>query len=437
MANEILIGVDIGTSRLKAVATNLELKVLAEYAEPTSWRHQKNLSDIDMTKLAIAVIGVASKAAEIAGGKVLAIGLTGFSETGVLIDASGDPLSMGLAWHDPRGLLDPILKELGDYQFRSRAGALVNEIASISKTLWLNENYPETKNAKHFLSTPEWIAYSLGAEPVNELSLVSRTGFFDVVARAPWQEAISLVGGGKDFLARLVTAGEPIGLVNDSAPKNLRGAVITVAGHDHMAAAYHCGAITEGSLFDSMGTAEALMRTFKGSISKDAVAELAAANVGLSCSVLADHYTLLGALPTGLTLERICSLLGVVSQEEKINLGTAAQAVESNISSINVTNNYHGLSINNLDDAGSPATLFRATVEHLAEESATMVSLMEKYTGKAKSVTIAGGWINNPVIAAAKTKQFGSYKVSDTPEAGATGAAEFAGIAAGCFKFKT
>jgi len=406
MANEILIGVDIGTSRLKAVATNLELKVLAEYAESTSWRHQKNLSDIDMTKLAIAVIGVASKAAEIAGGKVLAIGLTGFSETGVLIDASGDPLSMGLAWHDPRGLLDPILKELGDYQFRSRAGALVDEIASISKTLWLNENYPETKNAKHFLSTPEWIAHSLGAEPVNELSLVSRTGFFDVVARAPWQEAISLVGGGKDFLARLVTAGEPIGLVNDSAPKNLRGAVITVAGHDHMAAAYHCGAITEGSLFDSMGTAEALLRTFKGSISKDAVAELAAANVGLSCSVLADHYTLLGALPTGLTLERICSLLGVVSQEEKINLGTAAQAVESNISSINVTNNYHGLSINNLDDAGSPATLFRATVEHLAEESATMVSLMEKYTGKAKLVTIAGGWINNPVIAAAKTKQF-------------------------------
>jgi sugar (pentulose or hexulose) kinase len=52
MSQEILIGVDIGTSRLKAVATDLQLKVLAEYAEPTPWNHVKNFSDIDMLLLA-------------------------------------------------------------------------------------------------------------------------------------------------------------------------------------------------------------------------------------------------------------------------------------------------------------------------------------------------------------------------------------------------
>ena len=436
MANEILIGVDIGTSRLKAVATDLQLKILAEYAEPTPWRHQSNLSDIDMLKLANTVIGVASKTADIAGGKVLAIGLTGFSETGVLIDADGTPLSMGLAWHDPRGLVEPILNELGDFEFRARAGALVNEIASITKTLWLNKNYPETRKAKHFLSTPEWVAYSLGAEPVNEFSLVSRTGFFDVAARQPWEEAISVVGGGKDFLARLVAAGQSVGLVNNSAPQNLRGAIITIAGHDHMVAAYHCGAVSEGSLFDSMGTAEALLQTFKDPITRDGVAELASANIGLSCSVLPEHFTLLGAMPTGLTLERVCSLLGITTQDEKIALGIAAQRPDTITSSIKVVNDYHGLSINNLDDDASPAALFRAAVEHLIDDSATMISLMEKYTGKAKSITIAGGWIRNPAIAAAKTKQFGSYRVSDTAEAGATGAAEFAGIAAGVFNFR-
>ena len=125
---EILIGVDIGTSRLKAVATDLDLKVLTEYAEPTPWKHEKNFSEIDMLLLAKTVTAVASKAAELAGGKVIAIGFTGFSETGVLIDGSGKPLSPGLAWHDPRGLTEPIIKELGDFEFRARADALLNEM---------------------------------------------------------------------------------------------------------------------------------------------------------------------------------------------------------------------------------------------------------------------------------------------------------------------
>jgi len=437
MTQQILIGVDVGTSRIKAVATNTDLKVLAEHAEVTPWRHEKNTSDIDMLLLAKTVISVAAKAAELAGGKVAAIGFTGFSETGVLIDTKGNPLAPGLAWHDPRGITEPIIKELGDFEFRARAGALVNEIASISKTLWLNQELPATKKAKHFLSAPEWVAYCLGAELVNELSLVSRTGFYDVEARAPWKEAMALVGGGEDFLARLVVAGEPIGVVNDDAPEILRGAVLTIAGHDHFTAAYYCGAINEGSLFDSMGTAEALLRTFKKPLSREAIAELAAANVGLSCSVIADHFTLLGALPTGLTLERVCSLVGVSSREEKIKLGEAALKIDPSASALRVVNDYHGLSVTNLDDAVSPAALFRATTEHLTEDSANMVSLIEKFTGKADEVVIAGGWIKNPMIASAKTKQFGKYKVSDATEAGATGAAQFAGIAAGIFKLNS
>ena len=437
MSQEILIGVDIGTSRLKAVATDLDLQVLSECAEPTPWKHEKNFSEIDMLLLAKTVIAVASKAADTAGGKVIAVGFTGFSETGVLMDASGRPLSPGLAWHDPRGITEPIVKELGDFEFRARAGALLNEIVTISKTLWLNQNYPESKKAKHFLSAPEWVAYCLGAQPVNELSLVSRTGFFDVEARQPWDEAIKLVGGGKDFLARLVVAGEPIGIVDNNAPENLRGAVITIAGHDHFTAAYYCGAINEGSLFDSMGTAEALLRTFKAPLTREAIAELAAANVGLSCSVIADHYTLLGALPTGLTLERACALVGQTSREEKIALGTAALAIDPSASAMRVVNDYHGLSITNLDDAVSPAALFRATVEHLVDDSAQMIALIEKYTGRAQNVVIAGGWIKNPVIAFSKEKQFGKYRVSDATEAGATGAAEFAGVAAGRFKLKS
>jgi hypothetical protein len=41
------------------------------------------------------------------------------------------------------------------------------------------------------------------------------------------------------------------------------------------------------------------------------------------------------------------------------------------------------------------------------------------------------------MIASAKKKQFGSYKVSDATEAGATGAAQFAGIAAGLIELRS
>ena len=107
MSKQILIGVDIGTSNIKAVATDTSLKILAEYSEVTPFTHEKNFSEIDARKLAQTVISVASKAAQDAGGVVAAIAFTGFSETGFLLDDAGNPLAPGLAWHDPRGFRGP------------------------------------------------------------------------------------------------------------------------------------------------------------------------------------------------------------------------------------------------------------------------------------------------------------------------------------------
>ena len=112
MSKQILIGVDIGTSNIKAVATDTNLKILTEYSEVTPFTHEKNFSEIDARKLAQTVISVASKAAQDADGVVAAIAFTGFSETGFLLDEVGNPLAPGLAWHDPRGLTEPIIKDL-------------------------------------------------------------------------------------------------------------------------------------------------------------------------------------------------------------------------------------------------------------------------------------------------------------------------------------
>jgi hypothetical protein len=63
--------------------------------------------------------------------------------------------------------------------------------------------------------------------------------------------------------------------------------------------------------------------------------------------------------------------------------------------------------------------------------------LVYGFTAGTVAVMQAIGWVKNPMSASAKKQQFGSYKVSDATEAGATGAAEVAGIAAGILKLRS
>src|SRR5258707_554863 len=55
-------------------------------------------------------------------------------------------------------------------------------------------------------------------------------------------------------------AGTPLGTVGDALPR-ARGAVLAVGGHDHLSAAVGAGAVGEGEVLDSWGTAEALIRS--------------------------------------------------------------------------------------------------------------------------------------------------------------------------------
>ena len=75
--------------------------------------------------------------------------------------------------------------------------------------------------------------------------------------RVPWQATLDLVG---DLLPdRITVAGEGCGAAT-RVPSSMQGAVLTATGMDHQSAAFACGAATTGSLFDSMGTAEAFLR---------------------------------------------------------------------------------------------------------------------------------------------------------------------------------
>ncbi|CAB4831234.1 MAG: hypothetical protein F2763_04730 [Actinobacteria bacterium] len=434
MAPPLLVGLDMGTTRVKAVAVDLAGQQVAEAALPTPWRHHGAEAELDPIELATTATAVLTMLSADpgwpAGAKVTGIGVTGMAETGVLLDAAGQVVAPALAWHDPRGEVEFIEKHISRSDFHRHVGMRLNSKPSVAKILWLQRNIPGAEKAVRHLCVAEWIVFHFGGEHVGELSLTSRTGFFDIVICQPWEQTLKLTG---DLLpSRFVVAGEDCGAVRGELPDAFIGATLTVAGMDHQSAAFASGAAISGSLFNSMGTAEAIMRFEPAPISRDQLELLVDQDAAVLWGVIPDHVCILGATLAGLSLERVHALLGIKDRNQSRELARAALNIDRSKSALKLDPASHrGLRLSGIDDDASPALTWRVAVEDLLEQSATMLSFVESVVGPRTSAVVGGGWIHDVMVADVKKRQLGDYRVCEVNEPGAVGAALFAGIATG------
>jgi sugar (pentulose or hexulose) kinase len=281
------------------------------------------------------------------------------------------------------------------------------------------------------LCIAEWVVRALGGEEVSEASLASRTGMLDVTRREPWPVAVELVG---DLLAaNRIWAGDPAGVSSGPrVPDVLRGATLTVAGLDHQSAVLISGAASEGTLFDSLGTAEALIRTVSGTVPADQIEILTDQDIDVDWSVLPNHQILLAGRLTGLSLERVASMLGATERDLRLRLGDRALAVRRGDDSprvVDVSND--AVTLGNITDGISPELTWRSVVEDLTTLAGVSIEQMAAVTGPHRSAVLAGGWTRNAMVADSKRRQLGSPRFVDIPEPGALGAAFLAGVAAG------
>lgn len=440
----VLVGVDVGTTRVKAVAVDLRGSVRGEAAEPTPWRRDGGHAEVDPITLVRHVQRVAARAAgsvpEHTGttpggqtGTVLGIGVTGMAETGVLVDGRDRPLAPAIAWHDQRGDAATIARELGTETFQTTTGLPLTVLPTLAKLLWLRHSYPETRRAVRFYSVAEWVVRRLGGAPVTELSLASRTGLFDIERARPWDAALDLLDRPR-LLGEAVVAGTPAGRVTATAdvPAVLNDAVLTVAGHDHQVAAYGVGAAADGALFDSLGTAEALVRTVRPPLPRQRIAALAGQGISVGWGVVADHLCVLAGLPTGLTLNRIAGMLGAVTSAERRALGEQSLAVPPTRPVPRLVDVHEdGFGILDITDGITPALLWRAAVDALAEHAQRVLDRIDALTRPHSEVVVAGGWLHNAAVLAAKRRQYPAMRSTNVSEPGAYGAALLAGTAAG------
>lgn len=431
----VVLGIDVGTTTLKAVAVDARGAVIASASAPNAWEvDDRGQVQINMDVLADRAIAVLADAAAQSGAPVAGIGIAGLAETGVVLDGRGRPLTPGYAWYDQRGA-EELAALPADFlgAFSAVTGLAAKAECSFAKLLWLRSTDAVSLPGTTWLNALEFIAYRLTGATATEPSLASRTGLLDQASIAPWPGALERIGADIAFIPPLVSAGTSIGTVLDVAPPVLRGAAVTVAGHDHLVNSVGAGATGGDDLFDSCGTADVILRTVPRVLSNDERALLVGRGLSAGRHVLDGSTAILGATRSGLVLGRILSMLGATSREERQRIADTwrADAGRSSIVEVSEPPGWTNEVTVRLRDDAAPEEVWAAGMHYVMDQTEVLLAAIADIAGPYEHAVAAGGWAHVRGVFRGKAQLMPGLMLSEQEHAGAFGAARFAASAAG------
>jgi sugar (pentulose or hexulose) kinase len=392
----LLLGLDVGTTSTKAAVIDLDGNELAHGRAPMPWTNVPTGAEIAPEALLSCAVDAAREALETAG-PVAAVGVSSMAETGILLDREGQPTGTpAIAWHDSRGTEEA--RRIGEDldRFAATTGLPPSELCSLAKLRWLRDHDADARRGVRWLNVAEFIVHGLGGEQTAELSLASRTGWLELGSKAVWREALEWAGAPEDFLPQPAVAGTPAGEVTAPELPAARGAVLAVGGHDHLSAAVGAGAVGEGDVLDSSGTAEAFIRAI-APLPSDKVARTVREGMSVGWHAVPDRMCLLGAQWSGQMLSEVVD-----------RLGGDRPALEHD-----------------------PPAEYRDALDRAGRGGAEILERMAAIAGPHRRLVVAGGWAEGEAAQAAKARWLGSFEMTSATYAGARGAALTAGRAAG------
>jgi sugar (pentulose or hexulose) kinase len=435
MTEDFLLGLDAGTTSTKAVVMSLDGRERAHGRAATPWRKVPGGAELDPFALTGATISAARAATGGVRGRILGVGVASMAETGVLLDRSGEPVTPMIAWHDERGddEAEELGKAIGEGPFSRQTGLPVSRLCTLSKYRWMRSHLPESERGIRWLNVAEWLVRSLGGDESCELSLASRTGWFDLASRRPWQEVLEWAEAPRDLLPEPAGAGTLVGRLTTGLPE-AAGAALAVAGHDHVCAAVGAGMSRPGDVFNSCGTAEAFVRAVHPPLPPPDVERAVAGGITVGWHVTPGSQALMSGFVSGLALQRFLDLLGVAERDrgrldaESIALPPGAEGVVvRDVTADRVV-------VGGIPRSVSPAHVWLAALEAIARHSGEVLGAIEAIVGPTERLAVTGGWARSEAVRAVKRRVLGPFEEPGVEEAGARGAALIAGLAAGVYE---
>lgn len=449
-----MIGVDVGTTRIKAGLIDSGGHEIVQTQVPTTWRRDDVGTEARPHDFTLGVERACAELLALAPpGEVAAIGITSMAETVVLIGPDGDAVGPAVAWHDRRAEVEfeDMKSALTMATIRRETGLNGDPIPTIATLRHLMGTMPELRRATSVLSVAEWIAYGLSGTVASELSLASRTGALSIERGEWWSEVIDWAGLEPRLFGELRPAGSSWGRVVDVERPGLErlvGATVTVAGHDHLAAAVGSGITGPDQIMDSCGTAEALVRAISGDQRLDPLIDIPE-EIAIGWHVLPDCYCLLAGVPLGIELTPILAELGASQSRGETSLdeealrmlagelasaGRSGRSGRSGLSDLSdPTDRTDPTGLTGPTDPTDPAQVWLSSVKRAVARAAGRRAEIERLGGPITEVRISGGWAQNPVFRRVKELDFAALVYPAVVEAGVRGSGLMAGLAAGVF----
>ena len=436
-----IIGIDIGTTNIKAIAFDEQGGALVSASQPTPIN---NLDDGHavyypdeiwqiVTRLLSNITKNMPEEASIYG-----MAVTGMGEAAVPLGKDGEPLYPIIAWYDKRtqDISSWWEKSFDQKRLAEITGQKAQYILTANKYIWIKQNRPDI-HAKiwKWACMEGFIAYKLTGNLAMEHSIASRTMLMDISIRQWSDELLAHSGLSKDILPELISAGKEIGKTNDEVYKKSAipvGTPVFAGGHDHICGALAVGALEKGDILNSSGTAELILAIAPNT---RAAKIQGAKGFNVGAHVVPNKvYMSAGITASGVVLDWLYKTF----PSEKLDLKN------SGANNLLFLPHLRGSSSPSRDpmskgsfigitDKHTESDFYQAVYEGLCFETKLVLEKLVTYSPK-RIIVIGGGSRNSHWMQTKADILQVPIEISSVHEATALGAAMLAGIGAGIYK---
>jgi xylulokinase len=252
------LGLDIGTSAVKAVITDSDGRVVGQASAPLAVsRPHPNWAEQDPEDWwAACGAAVVDLPADLRA-RVIAIGLSGQMHGAVLLDAAHAVLRPAILWNDTRSAPQCAAMEADFPQMRVITGNQAMPGFTAPKLLWLKAHEPEIFAKIDLVLLPkDYVRLRMTGIAASDMSDASGTMWLDVGARAWSEDMLRVCGLAVSHMPKLVEGNQTAGaLLGEVAQAWGLGSVpVAGGGGDQAAGAIGAGVIHAGDGLISLGT---------------------------------------------------------------------------------------------------------------------------------------------------------------------------------------